>query len=58
MEIVWRESIRQALPSRFSSGHSAVPTLVIDTHGGLVLRSWQASHNPATANGHNVVPLL
>jgi hypothetical protein len=36
VEIVWREPRRQALPPRFSSGNAAVPTLVIDAHGGLV----------------------
>lgn len=36
VEIVWRETLRQALPPRFATGHAAVPTVVIDAHGGLV----------------------
>ncbi len=36
VEIVWREPRRQALPPRFASGHAAVPTVVLDAHGGLV----------------------
>jgi hypothetical protein len=36
VEIVWREPRRQALPPRFASGNAAVPTVVIDAHGGLV----------------------
>ena len=36
LEIVWREPRRQALPPRFASGNAAVPTVVIDAHGGLV----------------------
>lgn len=36
LEIVWRESRRQALPPRLASGNAAVPTVVIDAHGGLV----------------------
>ena len=35
-----------------------MPTVVIDAHGGLVLRSWQAIPNPATADDHNVVPVV
>jgi len=36
VEIVWREPLRQALPPRFATGNAAVPTVVIDAHGGLV----------------------
>ena len=36
VEIVWREPRRQALPPRFASGNAAVPTVVLDAHGGLV----------------------
>ena len=36
VEIVWREPRRQALPPRFASSNAAVPTVVLDAHGGLV----------------------
>ena len=36
MEIVWRESLRPALPPRFASGHAVVPTVVLAAHGGVV----------------------
>lgn len=55
MDIVWREPRRQALSPRFIRGSAAVPTVVIDAHGALVLSSWHVSPNPATADGHNVV---
>ena len=34
LEIVWREPRRQALPPRYSSGNAAVPTVMLDAHGG------------------------
>jgi hypothetical protein len=36
VEIVWREPRRQALLPRFANDNAAVPTVVIDAHGGLL----------------------
>jgi len=42
LAIVWREPRRSALPPRYASGNAAVPTVVLDAHGGLVpdLQAW------------------